>query len=62
MFVNLMWPKELNCVAYVLYNWLVGSKLVAQMYEEEIHFRICNLNGFGTFDPGDFLIQWDQNQ
>ena len=33
---------------------LVSSKKVAQMYVEEIHFRNCYLNGFGTFDPGDF--------
>ena len=35
---------------------LVSSKKVAQMYVEEIHFRNCYLNGFGTFDPGDFDI------
>ena len=23
------------------------------MYEEEVHFRNCYLNGFGIFDPGD---------
>jgi len=32
---------------------LVSSKSVTQLYEEEIHFRNCYLNGFGTFDPGD---------
>ena len=33
---------------------LVSSKYVAQMYEEEIHFRNCYFNkikGFGRFDP-----------
>ena len=48
--------KVLFFVKDVLHNWISQSKKVAQMYVEEIHFRNCYLNGFGTFDPGDFDI------
>ena len=46
-------PPKAFFVTNVLYNW-ISSKYVAQMYEEEIHFRNCYFNkikGFDRFDP-----------